>query len=355
MKVFASAVGQHDNLGDTVLRRAFLAAVRRAGQLHVYTGRHGEDQTSALGLHPEDVQVRTSAQWRAELARTMGRTPALYAFDTGETEVERAFALRYLRLAPLLVANRLRGGRAAHVGVGVRRPTPWRHPISAVLRMCDEVTWRDEASHRWMGVGRVAPDWAFHLGASEAELRSGHRRGVMAVAVRASLPHDPRPEPGAAWAATAAAAAAAHGLRPVFAAQIGRDGDLARRLAAEVGAESLTWDSAHHGRFEGRLRDLYRRSAVVLSDRLHGLVIAATEGASPLALSTGPLDKSARTLAAVGLRESHTPHGLPDAAAATAAVEAAVARREVVVDAVVRARTSLDAISDSFAAMGSRA
>lgn len=352
MKVFASAVGQHDNLGDTVLRRAFLAAVRRAGQLHVYTGRHGEDQTSALGLHPDDVQVRTSAQWRAELGRTMGRTPALYAFDTGETELERAFAMRYLRLAPLLVANRLRGGRAAHVGVGVRRPTAWRHPISAVLRLCDEVTWRDEASHHWMRVGRVAPDWAFHLGASEAELRSDHPRDVMAVAVRASLPHDPRPEPGAAWAATAASAARDHGLRPVFAAQIGRDGDLARRLADAVGAEALTWESPHHASFEVRLRALYRRSAVVLSDRLHGLVIAATEGASPLALSTGELDKSARTLAAVGLRDSSTPHALPDPAAAAAAVGAAVARRPAVVDAVVRARTSLDSLSDAFASVG---
>ncbi|TNM61075.1 hypothetical protein FHN55_17860 [Streptomyces sp. NP160] len=355
MKVFASAVGQHDNLGDTVLRRAFLRTVRRAGQLHVYVGRPGDDQVSALGLEADDVVVRTSSEWRAELRRTLGRTPALYSFDTGEKELERRFALRYLRTAPLLVANRLRGGASVHLGVGLRRATPWRYPMAAVLRLCQEVTWRDEHSHRWMGVGRTAPDWAFHEGASTEELRAQHPRDVLAVALRASLPHDRRPEPSSEWAHEVAAAAGSLGLRPVFTAQIGRDGELASRLADAVGAEAMTWGSAHHGEMEARLRPLYRRSAVIVSDRLHGLVIAATEGASPLALSSGPLDKATRTLAAAGLSEASVQHSPTSGAAVARALEGAVGRRSRVVESVIAARRELDRLSDAVAALGARA
>ncbi|PWJ48635.1 Polysaccharide pyruvyl transferase family protein WcaK [Quadrisphaera granulorum] len=352
MKVFASAIGQYDNVGDTVLRRAFLQAVRTAGDLHVYVGRQTTDQTDALGLTPDDVLHRDSASWRAELSRTMGRTPALYAFDTGETELERRFAQRYLRLAPLLAANRLRGGAAVHVGVGVRRSTVWRHPIAAVLQTCQLVAWRDELSRRVLGVGEVAPDWAFHLGADEAALRSDHPRPVLAVALRAGLPHDPRPEPDEAWVASVREMAERTGLEPVFAAQIGRDGDLAELLAKRVGGSALCWESARHTDAEAALRALYRRSAVIVSDRLHGLVIAATEGASPLALSSHPTDKAARTLAAVGLRAAVVDHRLTDAGAAVAAVEAAAARRPEVVDRVIEARHALDRLVARISALG---
>ena len=349
MKVFASAIGQHDNIGDTVLRRGFLDVLRSAGPLHVYVGSQGEDQLSALGLAEGDTLYRSSPEWRSALSGTFLRGPAVYAFDTGEAELTKPFAQRYLRLAPLLLANRVRGGSAVHVGVGLRRSTPWRHPIGAVLRLCDLVTWRDAFSREVVGLGSVTPDWAFRLGAGEAELRAEVPRDVLAVAVRSSLPHQPRPEPGEEWAEAVARLAEQQGLRPVFVAQIARDGDLAERLAKAAGGECLLWESAHHADFEARLRQLYRRSAVVLSDRLHGLVIAATEGASPVALAVDPLDKCTRTLAAVGLeRGTRVEPGLRDADAVLATARQV---RAQTVEAVLQARRRLDELAERVGAL----
>src|SRR5690606_38315853 len=36
--IYVNAGGQRDNIGDSLLRRAYLDALRPAGQLHVYTG-----------------------------------------------------------------------------------------------------------------------------------------------------------------------------------------------------------------------------------------------------------------------------------------------------------------------------
>ncbi|WP_210479317.1 hypothetical protein [Naasia sp. SYSU D00948] len=353
MKVFASAIGQHDNIGDTVLRRGFLDAVRGAGPLHLYVGRQQEDQLSALGLREDDTLYRRSQEWRAKLSTTMGREPSVYAFDTGETELQRGFALRYARLAPLLILNRLRGGGAAHVGVGIRESTPWRHPIRGVLRLCDVVTWRDAHSRSVMGLGGISPDWAFRLGSTDADLRASLPipRRKLAVAVRASLQHAQKSEPSARWTEAVAELADRHGLEPVFVAQIRRDGPLADSLAERVGAQSLTWESGHHGAFEERLRALYRESAIVLSDRLHGLVIGATEGAVPLALSADPLDKSTRTLAAAGIRNASVDPELATGGA-DEMMARALTRRAEVARAVEEARRALDAVATAIARIG---
>lgn len=355
MKVFASALGQHDNIGDTVLRRGFLDVLRSAGPLHVYVGRQGDDQLSALGTRPGDTLYRSSPEWRTGLSTILRGEPALYAFDTGEAELSRPFAQRYLRLAPLLLANKVRGGASAHLGVGLRRSTSWRHPIGAVLRLCDVVTWRDARSRDLMRLGTVTPDWAFRTGSPAEALTADAPRDVLAVAVRSSLPHQPRREPGASWSTTVARIAEENGLRPVFVAQIGRDGALAETLAAAVGADALVWRSAHHGEFEARLRELYRSSAVVLSDRLHGLVIAATEGASPVALATDPTDKCLRTLATVGIaRNASVDPALEDATAASAVVASAARQRLHTVTSVLEARRRLDELADVVGGLGRR-
>lgn len=345
MIVFASAIGQHDNVGDTVLRRAYLNALRNAGDLHVYVGSQTDNQIGALGMQAGDVLVRSSEAWRRGLTARVGREPFVYGFDTGETELQRRFAARYARLAPILVANRARGGRSVHVGVGVRRSTKWRVPIRAALRLPDIVTWRDTMSRRVVGVGGVSPDWAFATGGGDDE---PGERPVLAIAVRASLSHSPRTEPDDAWADRAGALAADHGLRPVFVAQIGRDGPLAERLAHRIGAETLVWESPDHSAFEARLRAMYRISAGVLSDRLHGLVIGATEGAVPLALASDPHDKTVRTLDAVGIRDVTVPPDLSD----VEGVGAMLARRQGVVSAVRRARTHLEDLTARIGGLG---
>lgn len=342
MTILASAVGQYDNVGDTVLRRGFLDHLRTIGPLRVYVGDKTEDYISGLGLQPGDEAVRDGKQWRSAVSRQLLTGDGLYAFDTGETEVQAAFAKRYLKLAPLLAVNRLRGGVAVQLGVGVRESTGWRHPISAVLRLCHLVSWRDDTSRRIMGLGTVTPDWAFALGSpDELLLDAGRPRPYLAIAFRQGLSHAARDKPTDAWVETVQRLAGELGLEPIVVAQIERDGPLASELADRLGCDALLWLDDNHARQEERLRSVYRDSAIVLSDRLHAVVIAATEGAVPIALSSGPMDKVTRTLEGAGIPRTSVTRTLDDPEAALATIRDALGRRPQIMAAVSSARVRL--------------
>jgi hypothetical protein len=341
MKVFASAMGQVDNVGDTVLRRAFLNAIRPAGELQVFVGSRDDSYLSGLGLAPGDVLFRRSDEWRREISRTTWREPMLYAFNAGEMELQRSYAVHYLRLAPLLLASKLRGGHAVHAGLGIRTSTAWRHPIAATLRLCDVVSWRDPYSRTSMGLGTVAPDWAFALGSPDAYLRTDAAdRPLLAVSVRYN-----GERPDDTWVRTVRDLATALGLRIVTVAQILRDGPLAEELAVELGGEAHTWDGWNHAAQEAKLRAIYRRSALVITDRLHAAVIALTEGALPLGLADSPTAKVTRTLGAAGIHGAGIDRRLPDAAVLHRTAHDVLARREPILRHVIDARATLAALT----------
>lgn len=351
MEVLASAVGQHDNVGDTVLRRAYLDVLRPLGRLHVYVGDKPDGYVRGLAPHEDDVLHRDPATWRRAVSAALLRG-AVYGFDSGETEVRAPYAKRYLRLAPLLLANRLRGGTAVQVGVGVREAQPWRRPIAGVLRLCDVVTWRDGYSRDLMGVGTVAPDWAFALGAPSDALLADDTadRPLLAVGVRLDTAAR-RAELDADWCARLRDLAEGLGVRPVVVVPVARDSAPAEELAARLDAECVTFPDDDHVRQEERLRDVYRRSRYVVGDRLHAVVMGATEGALPVGLTgrprpDGPPDKVRRTLEAAGIAGTCVPRDLADGTAARATLADALARRAEVMGAVVAAREALELLAD---------
>ncbi len=344
MRVFASAMGQIDNVGDTVLRRAFLDTLRQAGPLQVFVGARSDHYLSGLKLHADDRVYRTSAQWRREISRSTLREASLYAFNAGEIELQRAYALRYLRLLPHLALNRLRGGRAIHTGFGIRQNTLWRLPVTITLRLCNLVTWRDAYSRGAMGVGHVAPDWAFATGAADADLlTSTAQRPLLALAVR----YNGR-RPSNEWLVALRGLADTLGLEIVAVAQIERDGPLAEELAAHVGGTALVWDSPDHLAQEHKLRAVYQRSLLVVSDRLHAAVIGLTEGALPLVIADEGPSKAARTLDAVGIKGATIGWNLPDPAALERRARDVLSRREPILRHVIEARASLAELGRSI-------
>lgn len=350
MKIFVSVLGQVDNVGDTVLRRAYLDALRPAGQLQVYVGERDASYLSGLGLADTDVLVRSRSQWRRAISRASLREASVYAFNAGEMEVRRSYAMQYVRLAPLLAGLRLRGGHVIHAGFGVRKPTAWRIPIVLTLRMADIVSWRDTESRTAMGLGRVAPDWAFAVGSPNADLAGGDdARRQLAVSIRYN-----GQRPDATWVRSVRALADSLDLSIVVVAQILRDGPLATELADELGGEAVVWEGPDHATQEEKLRSVYRRSRILVTNRLHAAVMALTEGALPLALgepspaSGGPArvpDKVTRTLAAAGISGVTVDERLADAAALERTARDVLARRDTIVQRVVDARHSLDRLT----------
>ena len=150
-EVYVSARGQHDNIGDVVLRRGLLAALRPAGRLNVNVVGLPAGYVAALHLAPEDRMVGDAGAWGRALTR--GASGGyVYGFNAGETYASRAYAQHCLKMAPLLALSRARRGSAFHVGLGLRaQHRGWAGVLRAALAVCDEVAWRDAVSRDWVG------------------------------------------------------------------------------------------------------------------------------------------------------------------------------------------------------------
>lgn len=344
--VFVTALGQRDNAGDTALRRAYITALREAGRLHVFVGDRPATFTDNLGLRPDDVLYRDSASWRRGVTQHLRRGRTLYAYSAGEIEVDRRHGSNYLRTWLPLRLGRVRGNRTVHTGVGVREDDSARRLMSLVLRRSDVVTWRDAWSAELMGIGGVQPDWAFREGsvgadplASEAGSPPPPERDVVAVALRWD-----RPLPPTELLDQLRLGVEARGQRIVCVAQTERDGARATELAALLDGEAVTWTGADHAVNEAAVRAVYRRSVVAVSDRLHGLVFAMTEGAAPVVLGDDAAGKAVRTLSVVHPDLVRLPLTAPEPGVADDALQRAADQAGTVRSAVIAARRDLEGV-----------
>jgi polysaccharide pyruvyl transferase WcaK-like protein len=259
------------------------------------------------------------------VARAAWRRGTVFAFNAGEFVVTREYFFGLLAVAPLLAVLRIRGGRIVWLGAAARNTKRgFTFPFIWLARAADLLRWRDTASSRVIGVpGKIMPDWAFALGATGTPAERTH----LAVSLRFD-----RERPSAEWTRAVSDLAARLGLRLITVAQVERDAPLAEELAELWRCESLPWISDRHSVQESAVRDVYARSAVVISDRLHALIIAATEGAVPLGWTTQQSTKISQHFDAVGIE-----------GAAKGQEESVRALDQLDVQAVERRRRDVDA------------
>ncbi|OUZ10497.1 hypothetical protein BHE97_06970 [Aeromicrobium sp. PE09-221] len=298
VEVFEWAAGQDDNIGDSLLRRPSLADARARGtRLHVFHGESTRTFDTGLGLAPGDVSYRAFRPWLAAAARRGVRQPTLLIPNAGEVKVSRRGAAR---LASLWAVSLLPHVRVLWMGAGVPGDrTVWSVPYRLLARGARFATFRDADSVMLLGAGRTAPDWAFALGSPTSEWSGAALRSRAAFILRGD-----RREPSEEWLEWASHLAEAHRLTPTFVAQVRRDNDLAERLAIRTGGESVLFaETATHADHEVRVREVYRESVIAVGDRLHGLIVAATEGAIPLGWVESSGGKIARHFDVVDMPE----------------------------------------------------
>lgn len=290
--VFVSVVGQDDNIGDSILRRGLLNALREDGvQLHVHIGDVGCGYVSGLDIRPDDVVYRSRHEWRDSMRMRRANVPTSYVGNAGE--ILRMKGPRQFGKADLLgfASIRARGGSLISTGLGIRTfDTASNVARVNAFRAFDLVTWRDRLSRDHADIGEVRPDWGF---ACDRESEQVDSRDVLAVSVRGD-----RPLPAQAWFDAVRRVAVAADLRVVTFAQVARDDERAVELSESLGsAEAVRWSTNSHRQQERLVRELFGRAAGVISDRLHALIVGATEGAYPIGLPPEPNQKSQRTLA----------------------------------------------------------
>lgn len=346
--VFAVARGQYENVGDVLLRRPLLRWARESGhRLHVYVGASPDGYDEGLDLHPQDVVYRSFSRWYLALLRAAARGRASSLFKPGEIQLTLVGTKEHLVMLPAVALVRARGGAVLRVGAGARgfAPLP-RALVRPSIALTTYTRWRDERTAAYLGGGPAMPDLGFAEGADAATLRAARdgddERDVLVVSFRADDEVAPRPYPTPAVLDAIRRYAAQEGLRTWVVTQVSVDDERGHRLAADLDAELLGWpDPTGHDVQEQRLRELYRRTRVVLSDRLHVVIAAFTEGAAPVSLQLDTSDKAARHLDTIGVHDVTVVATGLDADAVLEGVRAAVARHPAAIDALLAAREEL--------------
>jgi len=284
--------GQDDNLGDSVLRRAYLQALRGPNRrFHIVGGNQTSDYLAGLALTEADRWFTDRRQWMESLDAA---SPPVHALNAGEINPRKAFPTTFRHRE--IAATRDAGGVVLVAGVGLKDIEFSRNvKFMAPFRDAAIVSWRDSGSQAVAGFGETNPDWAFLLGSRTSSWAPAAERKIIAVTLRFD-----RPYPDAAWMATVRRLAKQTSTQIVTFAQVARDAPRAVRLAGDLGAVYLAAPSFAHDALEAHVRDLFQRSLAVISDRAHGLIIAATEGAYPIGSGANP-DKLSRLLGEVGL------------------------------------------------------
>ncbi|MCO7203130.1 hypothetical protein NH287_06405 [Microbacterium sp. CnD16-F] len=299
-RTLVSATGPAGNIGDALIRReAVRWAVGTSDELVVYVGEAPDVWLRQLGL-PTGTRVlrskRSVARWLWLIA-TAPRRPVL-VFESGEIPLDRGNVLRELVFLAETVLVRLKGGVVVRPPRGIRAPTQPATAIHAfAARLSPFALWRDAASAALAGGTRVVPDIGFGAG-----IRPGvpwENRRDLVVSLRGT-----RPMPNGDWIEAVRGFAASEGLRIRTVVQVREDEERSRDLADALDGTFEPWGDTDAITHEVRLRERYDVARLVISDRMHVLVLAALSGAAPLELVPSPTHKITAAFATIGLADT---------------------------------------------------
>ncbi|WP_428312166.1 polysaccharide pyruvyl transferase family protein [Hydrocarboniphaga sp.] len=340
-KIFLPLIGQYHNIGDIILRRPLASWLRPAGELHIFVGKAEQDYIDGLGLLPEDkIYTSFSTFYRAALKAAL-KGQAHYVFKPGEIQLTVVGMKEHIAVLPLVMLVRAFGGSVARIGAGARNflplPRALMYPSNALSQL---VYWRDGVTADYLQKGTVMPDLAFWEGAyAKQGSDDGQIRDTVVVSMRGD-----RPMLGSAWLEGITAFAKQNAYRIEVVTQVLGDEGRARELAAAMGGVAVDWDGNAHGPQEQLLRAIYARSVLAVSDRLHVLIAAYTEGVVPVAPETTPSGKVGRHFAVLDLESVAAALPNPTAARVCEVLEASVNRRQQTLAALPKAREALDGV-----------
>lgn len=344
----AVATGAYGNIGDAVIRRRALSWVAGIGRLHVYVGNADEQWIDQLQL-PTDARVYPAGarkEW-FKLALRRRRVDALL-LDPGAVPLSKhalPIELTFLLLGLLV---RLRGGVVVRPPRGVGGTHPLTLLVHRLAVRSSHVTlWRNEKSMQIVKAGERCPDTAFqeeHLWDSADDAA----RDALVVSMRGK-----RDFPSAAWVTAVRRLASDLDLRIVCVAQVREDENRAAEIAKTLGAEHLVWGDATDLAHEARLRELYTRTRLVVSDRLHVTILAAVAGAYPFEVADSPSDKVSTHFAQIGVTDISFDSDAP-VEEIVAAARRGISEIDALRTALGTASSELDAIESRVRALVSR-
>lgn len=296
-ETFVILTGVSGNLGDAVIRRRVLEWSRTTGgTIHAYLGRTTPGWVEQIGLRDGERAYGAGqrGRWLRELL--VGRGKRVLVFDPGEVPLGREHLRSEIVFLLVVMLVRLRKGRVIRppraVG-GYDKLTAAFYRLGA--RLSNVVLWRDEPSVLKMRVGELVPDTAFDEPAVPGLPRSERRRVLVTM-------RGLRPMPADHWFEGVTRFAREHDLDVVVQSQVDEDEERSAALARRLEATYIPWGENSDLEQEKAVRTSYESCAMVISDRLHVLILAAKAGAIPVEIAPNPALKIRTHFATIGYR-----------------------------------------------------
>ena len=331
-------LGQYDNIGDIILRRTLLRWLRPLGTLHVYIGHAPLGYIEGLRLRKCDVIYKSYIRWYCSGLKSAYLGLANYAFKPGEIQLTIAGMKEHISILPLIMLIRMRNCAVIRIGSGSRQFSPLpRMLIWPSIAFSQLIAWRDKDTADYLKKGNDIPDLAFDEGNQCSDTPCNDARGKLVVSMRS----DRKPMPNVVQKAIRRTAED-FGLDIVVVTQVARDSSMSRYLALELDAGLLDWNGECHKLQECRLREAYRQSKLVISDRLHVLIAAFTEGAIPINLiCNNANDKIARHFRTAGLEDTSIRVQGRTSTQISEDIEAVLYRKEEIIPRLMNIRREL--------------
>ncbi|MCS5735576.1 polysaccharide pyruvyl transferase family protein [Herbiconiux daphne] len=290
--VFYSVAAQWDNLGDIEIRDTALGWIGQSGSRVVaFTGGMPTSYLNAFQSAANTRWISSSIKYQGLLWGHILRRRASIVFAPGP----QVFASRPKPMLKSLVnllnvlGVRLSGGSALAVGRALRGSGRMARALErAVVSRFSLYVVRDDRSASVIGRPlRDAPDLAF----GHPRVVGSKERVYVAISLRSDR------EVNIEGLKALLIQVSERGLVPVFVSQVKRDDVRHSSLAAELSVEALLWGENSHASQMERVKNVYARSAAIVSNRLHGLILGVQNGASPIAVLDPGSDKLSSTLA----------------------------------------------------------
>ncbi len=341
LSAFTSISAQADNLGDIAIRDTLCRWLAEVGSdVHVLATGMPADYVSAFDFGSNVVVHRSQLSWLRAYVGAIASGRAALVFAPGPQGLHRSsseIARSVVNLVLTVMASR--SGGAFVIGRAFRGDDRWARRLARLTYgRARLVAVRDAQSARVLGLedAKVYPDLALSRGYGGASRAT--YRPLVAVSLRSDRewPFE-MVEAVHLWAKS-------QGLRLTFVTQVRRDEEGHVALSGRLpGSDVVSWTGSHAEQM-ARVKSVYGRARVVVSDRLHGLLFGAREGAVPVALVSPGDTKLLETLSSV--YEEVAVIGSAEGAAQ--ALAEASKQEDLVREAVERAQLALDQLREGL-------
>jgi hypothetical protein len=271
-------MAQEDNLGDIEIRKKLLHSIASTGiDIFVLRGDSSDSYVEAFENASNCRWFTSAASLQiALLVRLLSGDHLHFFIAPGPARFSskpKAIAKSLVNLTNMALA-RISGGTAHIVGRAYRGTGVTRLIEITSIKLATSATVRDELSSQNVnGKAKALPDLAFF-----GQPFSGGERRYLAICVR-----EENDIQETAFGELISAGRALN-LVPIFVTQVKRDNPWMKRMANQYKTEIVEWTDASHQEQRNRVEAVYRGSRVVVSNRLHGLIMSAMAGAQPLPL-----------------------------------------------------------------------